>query len=75
MLVNREELRYMAEYTWVTLLALCERLQLKQNLRFRVLSDFIEVPRELSDVIKISALLLSLLESTRKILRRIQHRN
>lgn len=73
MLVNREELRYMAEYTWVTLLALCERLQLKQNLRFRVLSDFIEVPRELSDVIKISALLLSLLESTRKILRRIQH--
>ncbi|MCD6510442.1 MAG: hypothetical protein J7L11_08675 [Thermoprotei archaeon] len=62
----------MAKYTWGTLLALYDRLSLRDRLRLRALNEYICLPPELSDAIKIPVLMLELIETVRDILRQLQ---
>ena len=41
---QRAEVEHMARYVWKSLIALCERLCLREKLRFKTISAYIELP-------------------------------
>lgn len=67
-----QEASYMARYAWRTLLALYDRLALRGRLRLRAVDRYVVLPSEVSDSIKLPALMHDLLDAVYRVLRRIQ---
>jgi len=69
---EEEEIRFMAEYTWQTLLALYERFNIRENLRLRNVDSDIVVSGVPADVLNTVAILGELSDAVSEVLRRLQ---
>ena len=61
----------MSEYIWETLIALYDRLRMREKFKLKNIDRYIELDRELSDILKASQLLSNLTEVVKKILIRM----
>ncbi|PLJ76789.1 hypothetical protein [Infirmifilum sp. SLHALR2] len=69
---SEEEIRFMVEYTWQTLLALYERLHISENLRLRNVDSDIVVSGVPAEALKTVAILGELSDAVNEVLRRLQ---
>lgn len=71
---KNSELEFMARYTWPTLLALYEKLNLRRHIVFRNVNpdSYIELPTEASEPLKMLKILVDLFQIVKSILKRMQ---